>query len=129
MSSTEFEDPYIILNIESASTTTTADDETMVKLAYKAIVKRYHPDVTTNKDSSLEEKQLANDWFGKINWAYQTLMMEIENANYDSITIKEGGGGEEETDTNDDYATTSDGGGEENYDYAMNVPLNSYHYG
>jgi hypothetical protein len=49
-------------------------DASDIKRAYRKAALRYHPDVTTNRESTEAEKKLASDRFAKINWAYQTLM-------------------------------------------------------
>ncbi|KAL7577540.1 hypothetical protein ACA910_015073 [Epithemia clementina (nom. ined.)] len=61
-------DPFRVLQIQSPTA-----DAKEIRKAYRRMAVRYHPDVTTNKDSSIAEKKLANDRFAKINWAYQTL--------------------------------------------------------
>ena len=59
--------PYLILGLENSAT---VDD---IKKAYRELVKKYHPDVLTNK--SEQTKRLAKDKFHEINQAYETLKM------------------------------------------------------
>ena len=62
------DDPFCVLQIDPPTV-----DVQIIRKAYRRMAVRFHPDVTTNKDSTTVEKKLANDRFAKINWAYQTL--------------------------------------------------------
>ena len=62
------DDPFRVLQINSPTA-----DAAEIRKAYRRMAIRFHPDVTTNKDSTADEKKVANDRFAKINWAYQTL--------------------------------------------------------
>ena len=61
------EDPFVVLGMEPTS------DKKSIKRAYKRMALKYHPDVSTTKDSSPQEKKKASDRFAKINWAYEML--------------------------------------------------------
>jgi len=61
-------DPFVVLQISSPTA-----DAKEIRKAYRRMAVRYHPDVATNKDSTADEKKIANDRFARVNWAYQTL--------------------------------------------------------
>ena len=61
-------DPWRVLGVSMG------DDAKTIKRAYKRLAIQFHPDMTTNKDSTADEKRMASDRFAKINWAYETAM-------------------------------------------------------
>jgi ribosomal protein L23 len=60
-------DAFQVLNIDTSA------NKKEIKLAYKRMAFRYHPDVVTNQNTPPEQKRRANDIFAKINWAYAQL--------------------------------------------------------
>ena len=62
-------DPFQVLGLDPSPSL----DKKEIKRAYKRLAIKYHPDITTSKDSPAEEKRRASDRFAKINWAYETL--------------------------------------------------------
>lgn len=63
------DDPFEVLGIDPSPNL----DKREIKRAYKRLALKYHPDVTTDINSTPEEKKRASDAFAKINEAYQTL--------------------------------------------------------
>ena len=61
-------DPFSILNLES-----TVKDLKTIKIAYRKMVVKYHPDTITNASSTDEERHIANEEFARINAAYAIL--------------------------------------------------------
>ena len=68
------DDPFEILGLGEPTA-----DLKVIKRAYKRMALKFHPDMSTTKDSSPEEKKKASDHFAKINWAYSTLSGKREN--------------------------------------------------
>eukprot|EP00980_Cylindrotheca_fusiformis_P031459 scaffold26402_cov117-Cylindrotheca_fusiformis.AAC.1 len=62
------DDPFQVLGLDEPTT-----DKKVIKRAYKRMALKYHPDVSSTKDSTPEEKKKASDQFAKINWAYSVL--------------------------------------------------------
>jgi len=75
-------DPFVVLGLEPSPNL----DKKAIKRAYKRLALQYHPDMTTTKDSSAEDKRIASDRFAKINWAYEILSGKREAANSASST-------------------------------------------
>jgi curved DNA-binding protein CbpA len=69
-------DPFRVLGLDPSPNL----DKNDIKRAYKRLALKYHPDMTTTKDSSDEEKKKASDLFAKINWAYQSLSGRRQDA-------------------------------------------------
>ena len=53
-------DPFSILNLES-----TVKDLKEIKIAYRKMVVKYHPDTITNASSTDEERHIANEEFAR----------------------------------------------------------------
>lgn len=69
-------DPFRLLGLDEPTS-----DKKVIKRAYKRMALKYHPDVSTTKDSTPEEKKAASDRFAKINWAYEVLSGKRQNDN------------------------------------------------
>ncbi|SHJ94073.1 J domain-containing protein [Tepidibacter formicigenes] len=66
--------PYEILGVRKGAT------KEEVKKAYKELAKKYHPDRYLDNPLS----HLAEEKFKEINEAYETIMKEVENTNYNN---------------------------------------------
>lgn len=69
-------DPFEVLGIDEPTT-----DKKVIKRAYKRMALKYHPDVSSTKDSTREEKKKASDRFARINWAYSILSGKEKDSN------------------------------------------------
>ena len=67
----EFKDYYKILNVEPDA------DKKAIKVAYRKLARKYHPDVSDHKD--------AEDKFKEVTEAYEVLYDDKKRAEYDEL--------------------------------------------
>jgi len=65
-------DPYKLFNLALSA------NKKDIKITYRRMALKYHPDVLINSTSSKEERNNANDDFARINAAYAQLLRNLE---------------------------------------------------
>jgi len=88
-------DPYRRLNLPHSAT----DDE--IKISYRVLARKYHPDRLMQQNLSEEEKHDATCKFVEIAGAYAVLSDKVKKAEYDHIYKYGGFDGEEEKSNSD----------------------------